>query len=529
MEILILKSTACLALLMVFYKLFLERLAIHKIKRFYLLGALVVSIAIPLITIATYVKPAFDFGTPEVYREIPPYFPAETKVMEAKSLYYLPIILWSIYGLGALLYASKFCVNLIGIISKINKNEKQKHGNFISVLLNDFIVPHTFFSYIFLNKREFEAKAIPKEVLLHEQTHANQKHSLDILFIELFQIIFWFNPLLYFIKKDIKLNHEFLADDAVLKQGIDQSTYQEILLQFTSNANQMPLAHAINYSLIKKRFTIMKTNTSKKAVWLRSFLFIPLLCGLLFSFSSKEEIEKEVVPAMEVDKTPQELLNSEKQNNALTIIQSELEKINSLKVNYAKIQNSIVISEDIEITVIDNNNIYVNNKLTNLKHLNVTLKTFNKSVSIKNRGKLLQVDLIHNGNTEKETLKEIKSILRTFGYSKLNLISKSQKEATPKQVAEYNKLAKHYNTVIKGDGIIIIKLKDLNRIKELYNLMNDSQKKNAEPFPNFPPPPPPPPPAPPAPIAKKGEALNTPPPPPPPPAAPPGPPTKKRL
>jgi len=189
----ILKSAACLTILMVFYKLFLEQLSIHKFKRFYLLAALMVSIVIPFITFIEYIEPITSFGTFDPNSgNTPPYFPAEIIEAQKETTNYLPIILWSIYGLGVLLFTSKFCINLFGIVSKITRNEKQKHSHFISVLLHDLIVPHTFFSYIFLNKTKFKAKAIPQEVLLHEQTHASQKHSLDILFIELLLIVFWF-------------------------------------------------------------------------------------------------------------------------------------------------------------------------------------------------------------------------------------------------------------------------------------------------------------------------------------------------
>ncbi|WP_452224984.1 M56 family metallopeptidase [Lacinutrix chionoecetis] len=311
MLLILLKSAACLAILMVFYKLFLERLAIHKFKRFYLLGALIVSFVIPFITFIEYVEPQFNVPYFEVDHSAPLNLMPVEEAAIVEPTNFLPIILWSIYGIGVLLFLTKFCINLFGIVSKINKNEKHKHNNFIRVLLQDLVVPHTFFNYIFINKTKFETKAIPQEVLLHEQTHAKQKHTLDILFIELLQVVFWFNPLLYFLKKDIKLNHEFLADEAVLKQGIDSSTYQETLLQFTSNVNGIPLAHAINYSLIKKRFTIMKTQTSKKAVWLRSLLLLPLLGGLLFSFSSTVQVEKEPSPLLEISKTPQELLEPE--------------------------------------------------------------------------------------------------------------------------------------------------------------------------------------------------------------------------
>jgi len=159
-------------------------------------------------------------------------------------------------------------------------------------------------------------------VILHEQTHATQKHSLDILFIELLQIVFWFNPFLYFIKHSIKLNHEFLADRAVLNKGIATSTYQNILLAFSSNAHTPPLANSINYSStrlielftkqsfgqVKKRFTIMKTHTSKRAVWLRTLLLLPLITLVLYGFSNRE-IKK--LSGSDIQKTASHLENND--------------------------------------------------------------------------------------------------------------------------------------------------------------------------------------------------------------------------
>ena len=160
------------------------------------------------------------------------------------------------------------------------------------MLLEDLATPHTFFKYLFFNKFKFETKQIPQEILLHEQTHSKQKHSIDVLFIELLQIVFWFNPLIYFIKHAIKLNHEFLADQAVLNHGIETASYQKTLLNFSSNSKQPHLANAINYSFIKKRFTIMRTHTTKRAIWLRSIVLLPLLAILIYGFSEKVVIEK---------------------------------------------------------------------------------------------------------------------------------------------------------------------------------------------------------------------------------------------
>jgi len=129
--------------------------------------------------------------------------------------------------------------------------------------------------------------------------------------MEILQIIFWFNPLIYWAKNAIKLNHEFLADQSVIKNGIETSIYQRTLLAFSSNAQSSKLANAFNYSStrltvfgktfsfgefgqVKKRFTVMKTHTSKRMIWSKGLLLLPLLAILLFSFSSTKVIEKEV-------------------------------------------------------------------------------------------------------------------------------------------------------------------------------------------------------------------------------------------
>jgi len=115
--------------------------------------------------------------------------------------------------------------------------------------------------------------------------------------VEALHVIFWINPFVYLLKKAIKLNHEFLADQAVLKKDIDKVTYQNTLLSYLSPDSEKmyhpTLANAINYSSIKKRFTIMKTHTSKKAIYLRTLLLLPLLAALLYGFSETKTIQRE--------------------------------------------------------------------------------------------------------------------------------------------------------------------------------------------------------------------------------------------
>jgi hypothetical protein len=286
----LLKSGACLAVFMLFYKLVLEHLSIHHFKRYYLLTAIVVSIAIPFITFYNYVEPVVldVLDTKAITQDFQPV--SNLEVVET-PIDYLSILLWSIYGLGVLVFGIKFSLNIGELLKDIKANEKHKTANFTSVLVNKSTIPHTFFSYIFFNKKDYSEHKIPQEVLLHEATHAKQKHSLDIVFIELLQVVFWFNPLLYFIKKDIKLNHEFLADTSVLEKGIDTKKYQNILLDYSISQPEHSLANAINYPTLKKRFTLMKTKSTKTTVLLRTLLILPLVALLVYGFSTTEIVE----------------------------------------------------------------------------------------------------------------------------------------------------------------------------------------------------------------------------------------------
>jgi len=339
MELLLLKSSVCLLALLLFYKIALEPLSIHKFKRVYLLVAVAVAGIIPFITFVKYVQPTIDqssfiFDTSATK-------PLDTNFKIVEETNYLSIILWSIYALGVGLFFIRFCANLFKIVSKIRKHTKVKSQSFINVLMEQLEIPHTFFNFIFLNKNKFENNQIPPEVLLHEQTHAKQKHSLDIIIIELLQVVFWFNPLVYWLKKEVKLNHEFLADQHVINQGVNTKTYQTILLQFSSNQQELALANAINYSSIKKRFTLMKTHTPIKTKWIRSLLLLPLLALLLYSFSSTKEVEKELTPAM-LFQDEKELNTSS--NNLAKQIEDDLEKIGQLKINYLNQDTKLLVN-----------------------------------------------------------------------------------------------------------------------------------------------------------------------------------------
>ncbi len=476
----ILKSATCLAILLAFYKIFLERENMHTFKRFYLLGSLLAAFAIPFITFVAYVEiPVVTQILEQSNSNIPVF---SSTVQEQNPIDYLPFILWIIYGIGIVVFGFKFIKNLHQIIQRIQKNPKYKINRITNVLLLDRIIPHTFFNYIFLNKHKFEAKEIPSEVLLHEETHAKQKHSLDVLFIEFLQVLFWFNPLMYFMKKAIKLNHEFLADREVLDHGVKPSLYQSILLEFSSSSLQPQLANSINYSSIKKRFTVMKTKTSKKSIVLRSLLLLPLLALLLYGFSEKKFIERQSTVEIGIPSVEQTPI-------------AEIIDIRITKKGELLIQDSELIA---------------------LENLKSHLQKFNTNMTKEQRSNVVRVVIMPDAEAPLDILKDIEAILMDYGVALIDIVGPEkqanlnqdilvQKGATKEQIAEYNALAKKYNALPINERII--KKKEIERLEYIYNLMTDKQKDKVEPFPECPPPPP-------APKVIKGKASHIPPQPP---------------
>ena len=510
MLVYLLKSAACLAILLAFYKLLMERESMHTLKRFFLLGALVAALAIPFITFVEYV----DVPIPT---EVASYEAINVPVVgstiqESAPINYLSIVLWSVYVLGAVLFGLKFAGNLVKIIQRIRKNPKYTIGRITRVLMGKSITPHTFLNYIFLNKKKFEAQQIPEEVLLHEETHARQKHSWDVLFVELLQVLFWFNPLIHLTKRAIKLNHEFLADRAVLDKGIQPATYLNTLLEFSSNSLRPSLANAINYSSIKKRFTVMKKQTSRNFKLVLSALLLPLLGILLYGFSETKTIETfqqtdTHSPLKDTNSTVDDHTNIE--HTLKEELQTSASKIEKDNINFIK-DWFITIDHKKYYYLRDNKRVwhYYNSDKKEVK-LDIVAEYKRKNNAYNaalNKG----VHYVHRSKSDQTILDMLASDLGGM-YFRMSRVDKSKVKRPISRYAPYIKFVKDGKTVFKKQGelteedkkslpspppndMVIIynklvntikvnpksRLANLNYLRKIHSEMNNDQKSKVE-------------------------------------------------
>ena len=323
----LLKTTFCLLLFLGFYHLVLEKEKMHRFNRFYLLGSIVFAFLVPsfIITVAPT-----EFVEPIAQELIINQADAINAVNEISYQSYLV----GLYLLITFLLFTYFGKNIHKVLSKTRRNEKISYYSATIILLKEKVLPHTFLRYIFINKEEFKNDNSEQYILTHELAHVKQKHSLDVLFIELLQIVFWFIPIFKFYKKAVQLNHEFLADDAVIKLHENITEYQHLLLKTTAQNNNIYLASNLNYSLTKKRLLMMTTKSSRRNILLKKVAILPLLIGFIFLFAqrieAKENIDKINDKEKIVDNTT--LINTKKEEHKISSIKDTLTPPSTIKI-----------------------------------------------------------------------------------------------------------------------------------------------------------------------------------------------------
>ena len=440
----------------------------------------------------------------------------------------------------------------MAIYQKIKRNENVKLQNATLILVDDAITPHTFWNYIFINKKEYNSQKIEEELFTHELTHATQKHTFDVLLIEVLKIVFWFNPIFYFLKKSIQLNHEFLADTKVVSNHKNIPEYQYLLLNKTAWNNEYYLASNLNYLLTKKRLVMMTKQSSQTKILLKKLAVIPLLVGFIFLFAERVEAQEEIIEV--VEETPEVQKNKVSNDNyqLIEVVEEPLNatdnihnldnellreftfrnivsKIGKDKNGNAFYRNYYDLSKEEKSKLIPNK-ILTKEKLKKFQNFK-TLKAQNKLPEIKRKdiiesytvfaskivnsksfreGDYLSLNEIYKelSSKQRKKVKSPNSIYPKSISSKLESNRKKRLEsghvytriqksknsnpekATPKELAEYNALAKKYNKQPKETRVV--KLKDLKRLEYLYAKLSKKQRKNAQPFPECPLPPKPP-------------------------------------
>ena len=274
-----LKVNIAIALFFLFYRLVFYNDTFWSTRRFYLVVSILLSVIYPFISFSGWLEKQEPMQV-----IMASYVNLNEITVTSKLVNYLNIenILLAIYGLVSFILLIRMVVQLSSILRWRMKGNRQILQGIEIIAIDATITPFSFFSTIFINPGLHNEQET-RQILTHECTHARQLHSLDVLLSELMTVVFWINPAAWLLKREIRHNLEFLADNSVLKSGIDSKTYQYHLLQLSYQIPENQLINKFNISPLKKRITMMNQQKTKKYGLLKYALIVPLALALILS------------------------------------------------------------------------------------------------------------------------------------------------------------------------------------------------------------------------------------------------------
>lgn len=286
-----LKSNVAIALFYAFYRLFFYKDTFFGWRRTALLCFFAVSVVVPLLDIQNWIEQQEPMAAMvDLYASVvlPEITPAIQEGTDWKQL--LAGSMRIVYWLVVTLLAARFLIQLTGIIRLARHCLTQKIDETTVHLLPDAEGPFSFFHWIFVCPDAHTDEEL-KEILAHEKTHACQWHSIDVLVGELACIFCWFNPFVWLMKREIRTNLEYLADEKVLETGHDSRTYQYHLLGLAHQKSAGTLYNSFNVLPLKRRIMMMNKRRTRAIGRTKYVMFFPL-AALLMVVSNIEAVAR---------------------------------------------------------------------------------------------------------------------------------------------------------------------------------------------------------------------------------------------
>ncbi|MEO9870861.1 M56 family metallopeptidase [Ekhidna sp.] len=271
----LLESSATLGILYLIYHALLRKEASLNFNRFYLLGVLVCSFTLPLLSIdftsdkgGIIDQPIKQLSDARVgyqdivknwsYGIIDQNFSSSsiTSIKEGKHRNLFFDILLIVYAIGLIVSIFRLIWMLRWIFKLKSGNSKEIVSGLTIVKVPQPIAPFSFLNSVFVSIEMLDSDEFA-HILEHEKTHIQQRHSFDLIIVQLLSAILWFNPVIWWLNKSLKTTHEYIADRKMIKKGYSLVEYQTLLLRQLISNNSFGLVHNFNLSFIKKRITMM--------------------------------------------------------------------------------------------------------------------------------------------------------------------------------------------------------------------------------------------------------------------------------
>ena len=301
----ILKSSVCLVLFYLFFRLLLSKETFHRFNRMALLGVLFFSLLIPCIEVTTRHQVEVQQAVLSIEQLL---LMAELEATPANvgAVQETPVISWVqivllVYLAGILFLACRNIYSLICLFRLIHSGKHEKLEKGVTLVVhNQEIAPFSWMKYIVISRKDLEENG--REILIHEMAHIHHRHSVDLLVADICIFFQWFNPGAWLLKQELQNIHEYEADETVINEGVNAKEYQLLLIKKAVGTRLYSMANSFNHSKLKKRITMMLKEKSNPWARLKYLYVLPLAAIAVTAFARPEISEKvEEISAVKVN------------------------------------------------------------------------------------------------------------------------------------------------------------------------------------------------------------------------------------
>ena len=301
----ILKSSVCLVLFYLFFRLLLSKETFHRFNRMALLGVLFFSLLIPCIEVTTRHQVEVQQAVLSIEQLL---LMAELEatpanvgaVQETPTISWVQIVLL-VYLAGILFLVCRNIYSLICLFRLVHSGKHEKLEKGVTLVVhNQEIAPFSWMKYIVISRKDLEENG--REILIHEMAHIHHRHSVDLLVADICIFFQWFNPGAWLLKQELQNIHEYEADETVINEGVNAKEYQLLLIKKAVGTRLYSMANSFNHSKLKKRITMMLKEKSNPWARLKYLYVLPLAAIAVTAFARPEISEKmEEISAVKVN------------------------------------------------------------------------------------------------------------------------------------------------------------------------------------------------------------------------------------
>ena len=306
----ILKSSFCLAVFYLFYRLLLSRETFHRFNRIALLGILLLSCLLPFVEVSVR-RPVEMYQTMMTWEQwllLTDLAGTETHAVQVQE----NVLTWIqglllVYLFGILFFMLRNIYSLFGLWVLLKSGRREKVSDYVVTVVKAVLIVHereispfSWMRYIVISQKDLHENG--REILTHELAHIRNRHSWDLFAADICIFFQWFNPAAWLLKQELQNIHEYEADETVINEGVDARQYQLLLIKKAVGTRLYSMANSFNHSELKKRITMMLKEKSSPWARLKYLYVLPVAAIAVTAFARPEVSETvEEISAVKVN------------------------------------------------------------------------------------------------------------------------------------------------------------------------------------------------------------------------------------